>query len=140
VAISALAKKLQIKPGMQVALVNAPAGIAKSLEPLPDRAALVPPGPSRDAVIAFVGDDAELRRIAPQAVKSLKNDGLLWLAYPKGTARTKTDLNRDILREVVAERHGFEGVSLVAVDETWSAMRFRPRPGSGTAVRRPARE
>jgi hypothetical protein len=126
VAISALAKKLLIKPGMKVALVNAPAGIAKSLEPLPDKAAVVPPGPSCDAVIGFARDDAELRRIAPQAIKSAKKDGLLWLAYPKGTAKVKTDLNRDILREVVAGRHGLEGVSLIAVDETWSAMRFRP--------------
>src|SRR4051812_48740015 len=111
---------------MQVALVNAPAGIAKSLEPLPANAAVVPSGPSRDAVIAFARDDVELRRIAPQAIKSAKRDGLLWLAYPKGTAKTKTDLNRDILREVVAERHGLQGVSLIAVDATWSAMRFRP--------------
>jgi len=132
VAISALAKKLQIKPGMTVALVNAPADAAAALRPLPDRAS-VSVGTTADAVIAFAKDDAELRKIGPQAVKALKTDGLLWLAYPKGSAKMKTDLNRDVLRETVAERHGLEGVSLVAVDETWSAMRFRPSTASKTS-------
>ena len=131
--ISALAKKLQIKPGMKVALLNAPTDAAAALRPLPDGAS-VSGATTADAVIAFARDDAELRKIAPQAVKALKTDGLLWLAYPKGSAKMKTDLNRDVLREAVAERHGFEGVSLVAVDETWSAMRFRPK-AAGKATR-----
>lgn len=57
----------------------------------------------------------------------MNEGGLLWLCYPKGTAKIKTDLNRDVLRETVAARHGLEGVSLVAIDDTWSAMRFRSR-------------
>jgi hypothetical protein len=133
VAISALAKKLQIKPGMKVALVNAPAEAAAALRPLPEGAS-VSGGTSADAVIAFAQDDAELRKIAPQAVKAVRTEGLLWLAYPKGSGKLKTDLNRDVLRETAAERYGLEGVSLVAVDETWSAMRFRPR-GAGKATR-----
>ena len=131
--ISALAKKLQIKPGMKVALLNAPTDAAAALRPLPDGAS-VSAGTTADAVIAFARDDAELRKIAPQAVKALKTDGLLWLAYPKRSAKMKTDLNRDVLREAVGERHGLEGVSLVAVDETWSAMRFRPK-AAGKATR-----
>ena len=125
-AISTIARKLQIKPGMKVALVNAPAGIAESLGPLPD-GATISRGALADAVIAFTRDDAELRRIAPQAIKGMNEGGLLWLCYPKGTAKIKTDLNRDVLRETVAARHGLEGVSLVAIDDTWSAMRFRSR-------------
>jgi hypothetical protein len=129
VAISSLAKKLQIKPGMKVALINAPAGTAEKLRPLPEEAA-ISRGTGADAVIAFAKDDAELRRIAPQAIKTLKTGGLLWLSYPKGSAKTKTDLDRDVLRETIGERHGLEGVSLVAVDQMWSAMRFKPR-GAG---------
>jgi len=131
--ISALAKKLQLKPGMKVALVNAPAEAAAALRPLPE-GARVSGGMSADAVIAFAKDDAELGKIAPQAVKAVRPDGLLWLAYPKGSGKLKTDLNRDVLRETAAERYGLEGVSLVAVDETWSAMRFRPK-GAGKATR-----
>ena len=132
-AISALAKKLQLKPGMKVTLLNAPADAAAALRPLPEGAS-VSAATTADAVIAFAKDDAELRKIAPQAVKAIRADGLLWLAYPKGSAKMNTDLNRDVLRETVAERHGLEGVSLVAVDQTWSAMRFR-RKGAGKAAR-----
>ena len=130
---SPLAKKLQIKPGMKVALVNAPAGTAEKLRPLPDDAS-ISRGTAADAVIGFAKDDAELRKIAPQAIKAMKADGVLWLSYPKGSAKVRTDLNRDTLREIVDERHGLEGVSLVAVDETWSAMRFRSR-GAGKTTR-----
>jgi hypothetical protein len=126
-SVSPLAKKLLLKAGHTVALVNAPAGIAEKLKPLPDRATMSGAAAPRDAVLAFAKDQAELKRIAPQAIKAAKADSLLWISYPKGSAGTKTDLNRDVLRELVAERYGLEGVSLVAVDDTWSAMRFRPK-------------
>lgn len=121
--MSPLAKKLQLRPGMKVALVNAPAGIADKLRPLPD-GVKISRGAARDAVIGFAQDSAELQETAPEAIKATRPDGLLWLCYPKGGAKARTDLNRDILRETVDKRYGFEGVSLVAVDETWSAMRF----------------
>ena len=131
--MGALSAKLQIRPGMKVALVNAPAEGVARLEPLPD-GATISRAATVDAVIAFAKDDAELRRIASRAIAAVKADGLLWIAYPKGSAKLKTDLNRDVLRGTVAERHGLEGVSLVAIDETWSAMRFRPK-GAGKAKR-----
>jgi hypothetical protein len=57
--------------------------------------------------------------------RSLKSDGLLWICYPKGSSKMKTDLNRDILWGQM-EKFGLAGVSLVSVDEVWSDMRFRP--------------
>jgi hypothetical protein len=108
--------------------------MARTLEPLPARATVTTGGASRDAVIAFATDQADLARVAPRAIRATKPDGLLWIAYPKGTAKMKTDLNRDVLWQIVEERHGLEGVTLVAIDETWSAMRFRPR-GAGKAER-----
>lgn len=129
---SALAKKLQLKPGAKVALVNAPAGMAKKLVPLPDGAKVAGPRAHADAVIGFAKDRAELARVAPQAIGRVGADHLVWLCYPKGGAKAKTDLNRDVLWELVADGHGLEGVTLVAIDETWSAMRFRPK-GAGKA-------
>ena len=51
--------------------------------------------------------------------------------YPKGGAKAGTDLNRDVLWQLVGPR-GWTGVSLVAIDDTWSAMRFRPSDKVGT--------
>jgi len=55
----------------------------------------------------------------------LKKDGLFWICYPKGSSKIKTDLNRDILWAAMG-KFGLAGVSLISIDNVWSAMRFRP--------------
>lgn len=78
-----------------------------------------------DFVQLFTVTVEELEKYGPQALKAIKPDGLLWLCYPKGSSKLKTDLSRDKGWDIV-KAAGFEGVSLVSVDDTWSAMRFRP--------------
>ena len=119
-----LAKKLLIRPGSRIALVNAPPGYAGRLAPLPDGAEVVDLQPGLDVVQVFARDRADLERAAG-ALGSVRDGGLLWVCYPKGGTKAGTDLNRDVLWEELA-RSGLTGVTLVAVDETWSAMRFRP--------------
>lgn len=129
---SPLAKKLLVKPGFRIGLVNAPAGYAERLEPLPDGARLVEaPGDGLDLVQVFARDAAELERVGPPAYRSVRPGGLLWVCYPKGGRKAATDLSRDVLWELLG-RSGLTGVTLVAVDETWSAMRFRPAGEVGT--------
>jgi len=130
-AASALSRKLLLRPGCRVALVNAPAGYAERLQPLPEGAAVVEPTASGvDVVQVFVRDMADLDRLAT-AFASVGPDGLLWISYPKGGRKAGTDLNRDVLWERMST-YGLAGVTLVAVDETWSAMRFRPADRVGT--------
>jgi len=78
-----------------------------------------------DFIQAFIREKKELPSPVPNIIKALKPDGLLWLSYPKGTSKVKIDLNRDILWAEMA-RYGLAGVALVSLDDTWSAMRFRP--------------
>jgi hypothetical protein len=119
-----LASKLLIKPDARVLLLNAPIGYAKKLEPLPAGATVIDKrGGPANVVIAFVRDSAELKRFAP-SFGALEEDAILWVCYPKGGTKAGTDLNRDILHAAM-EKHELAGVSLVAVDDTWSAMRFR---------------
>lgn len=87
-----------------------------------------------DFVMLFAKDIASLNEHAPKALKAVKKDGLLWICYPKGTSKIKTDINRDRGWKVVRE-DGWEGVSLVSVDEAWSAMRFRPVGTAQTSAR-----
>lgn len=70
-------------------------------------------------------DTQELDSTGPAALRAVKPGGLLWVCYPKGGVKAGTDLNRDILWERMSKL-GLVGVTLVAVDATWSAMRFRP--------------
>jgi len=114
-----LTAKLQIKPGQTIAAVGMPDGVLSlaGVNPAaePDAA---------DAVVAFVRNRAELAAGADAAIAAARLDRLAWIAYPKA-GKLGTDLNRDILAALVAER-GVRPVRQVAIDETWSALRFRP--------------
>src|SRR6266567_2986336 len=118
-----LATKLLVKPDARVLLVNAPIGYARKLEPLPAGATVTDKRGKADVVVAFVRDGAELKRLAT-SFAALEEDAVLWVCYPKGGSSAGTDLNRDTLHAAMA-KHELVGVSSVAVDERWSAMRFR---------------
>ncbi len=132
--MTALAKKLFIKPGHRVALVGAPKGTAALLAPLPEGAAARPGvgRPPYDLVLGFVRRRKDAVALAKRLVAAT---GALWLAYPKLAAGEPGDLRRDILWQAV-QPTGWQGVSLVAVDGVWSAMRFkRVAPGKPRAAR-----
>ena len=76
-----------------------------------------------DAVIAFVVRQGDLA-LAEQAVAAARADRLAWIGYPKG-GQLGTDLNRDRLAAALAG-HGVQPVRQVSLDDTWSALRFRP--------------
>jgi len=119
----ALATKLLIKPDSRVLLLNAPIGYARKFEPLPNGATVTDKrGKAADVVVAFVRDSGELRRLAT-SFGALEEDAILWVCYPKG-GKGGTDLDRDTLHAAMA-KHELTGVTLVAFDDTWSAMRFR---------------
>jgi hypothetical protein len=62
--------------------------------------------------------------VAAPAIEAAGLDKLAWIAYPKA-GKLGTDLNRDILAAALAGQ-GVQPVRQVAIDETWSALRFRP--------------
>lgn len=118
-----LAQKLLIKPDARVLLLNAPIGYAKKLAPLPSGVTVTDKRGTADVAIAFVRDSAELKRLA-SGFPALEEDAILWVAYPKGGSEAGTDIDRDVLHAAM-EKHELVGVTVVALDDTWSAMRFR---------------
>jgi len=62
--------------------------------------------------------------VAGPAIEAALRDKLAWIAYPKA-GQLGTDLNRDILAKSLAGR-GVQPVRQIAIDEVWSALRFRP--------------
>jgi hypothetical protein len=75
--------------------------------------------------LVFVTKQKEVDELTVKIVKLLENDGLLWLAYPKGTSKKyKCEFNRDNGWAVLGKA-GFEPVRMIAIDEDWSALRFR---------------
>jgi hypothetical protein len=115
-----LAAKLQIKPGTVVCALAPPADG-------PDLSGLGPGGEpgQADAVIAFALRAADLTgETVLSAVEAAREDRLAWIAYPKG-GQLGTDLNRDKLAAQLAGT-GIQPVRQVALDDVWSALRFRP--------------
>jgi hypothetical protein len=119
-------KKLRLQAGQKALLLNAPEGYLEALGGLPAGVTLATqPDGEYDFVQLFVKDRAELERYSPAAFQAVKYDSLLWLCYPKQTGKIKSDLNRDSLWKLM-QPTGFSPVMQIAIDETWSALRFRP--------------
>jgi len=78
-----------------------------------------------EAVIIFVNSLTETNQIVPAALDSLQPDALAWVAYPKGSSGVKTDVNRDKLWDALKPT-GWRPVRQIALDNVWSALRFRP--------------
>jgi hypothetical protein len=124
-----LAQKLNLKPGQSLVLVNPPKGMAETLAAqLPENPLVAGVASQAEAVLVFLTRQDEAGALAG-IYASLKTGGLAWAAYPKGGSKVPTDLNRDILWKLV-EPTGWRPVRMVALDETWSAMRFRREEGS----------
>ncbi|WP_437521051.1 YdeI/OmpD-associated family protein [Sorangium sp. So ce726] len=134
-----LTRKLQIKPDHRLLLLGAPDGFAAALDPLPARVTVATAARGQfDVVHLFVRRAKDLERDAPKAIGAVRDGGVLWISYPKRSSGVETDLTRDVGWQVVADA-GWGGVAQVAIDETWSALRFKPggavnrKPGSAAA-------
>jgi hypothetical protein len=114
---SELARKLNLKSGMKVRVIDPPADVDLGGLSTGDP-------PDADGVIAFVRTLAEVDAKGDPVLDAAGADRIAWLAYPKG-GRLGTDLNRDVLWKHML-RKGVQGVRQVAIDDTWSALRFRP--------------
>ncbi|MFN8420530.1 MAG: hypothetical protein U0528_15000 [Anaerolineae bacterium] len=123
-APTSLPKKLLIKPESRALILNAPDGYLSKLNsdlPADTTIASASDGQAYDVVQLFVNSIADLKDRAEAAFGALKPGGVLWFAYPKKSGAIKTDISRDIGWEMVRDR-GFEVVSSVAIDETWTAL------------------
>ncbi len=78
-----------------------------------------------DFMIAFTPGSAEVDKYGPACIHNLSEDGKLWMVYPKSSSRRyKSNINRNRGWETVTNT-GFKPVGQVAIDEDWSALRFR---------------
>jgi len=76
-------------------------------------------------IMIFVKSVSEVEMLAPMTLHNLKADGVLWFCYPKKTSKKyNSDIDRDHGWKVLNES-GLHGIRLVAIDQDWSALRFR---------------
>src|SRR5262249_14684194 len=121
-----LPKKLGIKPGHAVALVNAPADFDETLGELPEGVAPtadVGKGTPFDVIVFFTTHLADLKKRFAAIARRLTPTGGLWIAWTKKASGVDTDLTEDIIR-VVGLDTGLVDNKVCAIDDTWSGLRF----------------
>ena len=120
---SALAKKMKLKSGLKAAVINAPENYVDELRH--DTAMSPTLNGKFDWIQIFVRNKADLEALAPKAAKALRPDSILWISFPKGSSKIQTDLTRDKGWESL-QVLDLKWMTLVSVNETWSAFALRP--------------
>jgi hypothetical protein len=120
---SPLAKKMKLKSGLKAAVINAPENYVDELKH--DTAMSPTLNGKFDWIQIFVRSKAELEGLAPKATKALKPESMLWISFPKGSSKIQTDLTRDKGWESL-QALDLKWITLVSVNETWSAFALRP--------------
>jgi hypothetical protein len=119
--------KLNLKEQTQIVVLNSPESFEPQLKTL--RGVMI----QRDLKsageiefsLAFVTKQKEVDALGKAIAQKVKGDAVVWLAYPKGSSRKyKSEINRNAGWQVLGDC-GFEPVRMVAIDEDWSAVRFR---------------
>lgn len=117
-------KKLGLKPGLRLCVVNAPADYDALIAGVPapiERAAQ--PGATVGLVHLFVEHRAELVHRLPRLREQLAPDAVLWVSWPKKASKRPTDITEDVIREQ-ALPVGWVDVKVCAVDAVWSGLKL----------------
>jgi hypothetical protein len=120
-----LPKKLGIKPGMSMVVLNAPINLDAILGELPDRVAT-----SRrlsghhDLVLIFVTRQVDFAAEIPDLTSAIAPDGMIWVAWPKRASKIETDMTENVIREIVLPSTGLVDVKVCAIDHEWSGLKL----------------
>jgi CheY-like chemotaxis protein len=122
----ALPKKLGIKKGMTIALVNAPPGFIQLLDPIPEGAQFKDDfAEGCEMAIWFVRSQSDLMH-AVQIASGLSTLQSLWFAWPKKASGLSTDLTQQVVRET-GLAHRWVDYKICSIDQTWSGLLFARR-------------
>lgn len=122
-----LFKKLNLGAHTDIVVLNAPDSFEAQLKQLKGVKVSRDPGKSKTVKfgLAFAITQAQLDAASKTLAAASQGDAVLWFAYPKGTSkRYVCEFNRDSGWGVI-RKAGFDSVRMVAIDEDWSALRFR---------------
>jgi hypothetical protein len=118
-----LGKKLGLKEGFRSIVIDSPGKYFDWISPLPADTKFVKSGKDLDFVHLFVKDFKTFSKQFLAHKKLLKKDGMMWISWPKKSAKIETDLDENIIRDF-GLKNGLVDVKVCAVDETWSGLKF----------------
>jgi hypothetical protein len=135
-----VARKLGMNRGMSALIIAPPPGYLKLLTTSPHELAVSSRAYGMYPFVqVFATRLSEIHRFRQRLSKHAAPNALVWVSYPKKTSKLAGDLSRDVIRKAMSSA-GWRAVSIVAIDEVWSALRFRPAGQVGSRLKRgPAR-
>lgn len=126
--VTPLFKKLNFRIQSEILILNSPTEFEAELNAMQDSTTIktdINIISEVEFVLTFIKTQTEIDTIAPLIDKKLKGDGIVWFAYPKRTSKKyKAEINRDKGWNILGKKD-FEAVRQVAIDDDWSALRFR---------------
>lgn len=119
-----LVKKLGLKPGFRIAVVNEPADFMRTLGEVPDGLHwLKAPRAPMDMVIIFSTEERKFRPVFAKAAATLAPAGMIWVAWPKKSANVPTDLRFENVQRIGLDT-GLVDVKICAIDDVWTGLKF----------------
>ena len=119
-----LAKKLGIKEGFVIGLINAPLYYYELFTDFPIKVVeSVHRKELKDLIHFFTKDAKELNKLLPQLKKQMVANGMIWVSWPKKAAKIPTDVTEDLIRNY-ALSIGLVDIKVCAVDEVWSGLKL----------------
>lgn len=126
--MNAIFKKLNFKDFKNILILNHPTDFQKNMDEMQSFTTIyteIKKCDKIDFVLSFVTKQTEIGSIIEQLSTKLSSDAIIWFSYPKGTSKKHScDFNRDRGWDSM-RKYNFEPVRQVAIDEDWSALRFR---------------
>jgi hypothetical protein len=121
---TALEKKLGIKNNFKIKLVNPPENYFDLFENLPaDIKILKDQKTKKDFIHYFTKSGLQLKRDIALLKNEIAPNGMIWISWPKKSAKIETDLNENIIRNIALEA-GLVDVKVCAVNEVWSGLKL----------------
>ncbi len=119
-----LAKKLGIKSGMVVRVVNAPCDYSLLVNPLPENVIISSTAAKElDVVHIFTKSRSELLKALVTNQKRIKQSGIIWVSWPKKASGVPSEVSEDTVREIALPL-GLVDIKICAIDDTWSGLKL----------------
>ena len=119
-----LPKKLGIKDGFHVSLVNAPSDVLAELKQSLNKCKPASDGKiPLDFAMVFTKSSAVLTKEFKRLTKQLAPAGMLWISWPKKSSGVATDLSENLVRDIGLTA-GLVDVKVCAVTDVWSGLKF----------------
>nr|WP_294943137.1 DUF3052 family protein [uncultured Mucilaginibacter sp.] len=119
-----MAKKLGIKAGFEVRLINQPAHYFDLFTDMPlDIVLIDEAGTTVNFVHFFTREFDELIGLLPTLRQQITQDGIIWVSWPKKASKVVTDVTEDKIRDYALQT-GLVDVKVCAVDDVWSGLKL----------------